>query len=38
MGNSNIEVGTCKFRQYWFGEPVAEAPGVTKYGEFSVQW
>lgn len=37
MGNSNIEVGTCKFRQYWFNEPVPEAPGVAKYGEFSVQ-
>lgn len=40
MGNSNIEVGTCKFRQYWFpvDELVPEAPGVAKWGEFSVQW
>jgi hypothetical protein len=43
MGNSNIEVGNCKFMEWYFAgapdtAPVHEAPGVWKYGEFIVQW
>jgi hypothetical protein len=38
LGSSNIEVGTCKFQQFVFPTPINEAPGVSKYGEFEVQW
>jgi hypothetical protein len=40
MGNSNIEVGNCKFMEQFFDDdmPIHEAPGVHKVGEFSVQW
>jgi hypothetical protein len=40
MGNANIEVGNCKFLEFYFPEDqyVMEAPGVSKMGEFSVQW
>jgi hypothetical protein len=38
LGSSNIEVGTCKFQQFVFSSPINEAPGVSKYGEFEVQW
>lgn len=42
MGNANIEVGNCKFTELYFAGDdetavVHEAPGVTKWGEFTAQ-
>lgn len=37
LGSSALEVGTCKFNDYLFSTPIEEAPGVSKYGEFTAQ-